>query len=278
MKWNPFAKREAQSAPPAEVESEHAVTREAHAMLAQQSLQADTRPLQRAILRGEFILPLHEPPQEIGGKTRLRYLTFRDEAMLAVFTTIERARAFLQTFPELGAGVSVTYIGGQEACRMAAEGSFQTLGLDVGSPFAYEMQPGVFRTLASGRVLAAFPSQPLRGVSQPDGDIEIGAAPFSLAPPARADFAKILQSFSATRAFFYGATDLQSAPPELWISVALEGVSPDAMPELSRQMLAAWIEHWPFNTPLRLTRLDPDRDDAEPRADKLIAELGEPIL
>lgn len=278
MKWNPFAKREEKAAPLVPAEAEHAVTREARAMLAQQSLQADTRPLQRAILSGEFILPLQEPPQEIGGKTRLRHLTFRDEAMLAVFTTIERARAFLQDFPELGAGVSVTYLGGQEACRMAAEGDFQTLGLDVGSPFAYEMQAGVFRTLASGRVLAAFPSQPLRGVSQPDGDIEIGAAPFPLVPPAREAFAEVLRSFGATRAFFYGATDLQSAPPELWISVALQGVAPDAMPELSRQMLAAWIEHWPFNTPLRLTRLDPDRDDAEPRADELIAESGERIL
>lgn len=277
MKWNPFAKREEKSAP-VETEAEHAVTREARAMLAQQSLQADTRPLQRAILDGEFILPLHEPPQEIDGKTRLRYLTFRDEAMLAVFTTIERTRAFLQEFPELGAGVSVTYLGGQEACRMAAEGDFQTLGLDVGSPFSYEMQVGVFRTLASGRVLAAFPSQPLRGVSQPDGESEIGAAPFPLSPQAREAFAQVLRSFGATRAFFYGATALQTTPPELWISVALQGVSPDAMAELSRQMLAAWIEHWPFNTPLRLTRLDLDRDDAEPRADELIAELGERIL
>lgn len=278
MKWNPFGRREEKTAPPVEERGEHIVTYEMRAMLSQQSVQADTRPLQRAIIATDFLLPLHEPPTVIEGRTRLRYLTFRDEAMVAVFTTPERMRAFLSEFPELGEGVAVTVMDGQAVCDIGVSGGFQTVAIDVGSPLSYEMQPTVFHTLASGRVLAAFTDTPLRGVSQSEGAMEIGAVPGGLADGARQAFRKVLQAHGVQRAYFYGATALETAPPELWISIAVEGASLDGMPELSRQMLAAWIDHWPFNTPLRLTRLEADREDADPRADELIAKHGERIL
>lgn len=278
MKWNPFARREEKAAPPIEAEAEHVVTQAMRAMLAQQSVQADTRPLQRAILGSEFIVPLHEPPQEIEGRTRLRYLTFRDDAMVAVFTTPDRLRAFLTDYPEIGARVAITYLDGHTVCNMAARTGLQTLAIDIGSPLSYEMQPAVFNTLATGRILAAFPQVPARGIIEPEGEIEIGAVPAVISAGARDAFRQVLQAHGAQRAYLYGATLLESAPPELWISVAVAGASVDAMPELSRQMLAAWIDHWPFNTPLRLTRCDPERADADPRADELIAKLGERIL
>lgn len=278
MNWNPFARPKEKAAPPVDAEPEHVVTQAMRAMLAQQSVQADTRPLQRAILGSEFLVPLHEPPQEIGGRTRLRYLTFRDDMMVAVFTTPDRMRAFLTGFPEIGARVAITYLDGQAVCRMAAGAGLQTLAIDIGSPMSYEMQPAVFQTLASGRILAAFPQVPARGVIEPQGETEIGAAPEGISDGTRAVFRQVLEAAGVHRAFLYGATMLEATPPELWISVAVEGASEDAMPELSRRMLAAWIDHWPFNTPLRLTRLDPDRPDADPRADELIAALGERIL
>jgi len=276
MNWNPFARPKEKAAPPVEAEQEHVVTHAMSAMLAQQSVQADTRPLQRAILGSEFLVPLHEQPQVIEGHTRLRYLTFRDDMMVAVFTTPDRLRAFLLGFPELGARVAITYLDGQAVCRMAA--GLQTLAIDIGSPMSYEMQPAVFHTLASGRILAAFPQVPARGIIEPQGATEVGAVPEGISDGARDAFRQVLQAGGVRRAYLYGATMLEAEPPELWISVAVEGASEDAMPELSRRMLAAWIDHWPFNTPLRLTRLDPDRPDADPRADELIASRGERIL
>lgn len=278
MNWNPFARREEKPAPPAEVEQEHVVTHAMRVMLAQQSVQADTRPLQRAILGSGFLVPLHEPPQQVEGRTRLRYLTFRDDEMVAVFTTPDRLRAFLSGFPEIGARVAITYLDGHTVCSMAASTGLQTLAIDIGSPMSYEMQPPVFHTLASGRILAAFPQVPARGIIEPQGDTEIGPVPAGISDDARAAFRQVLQAANVHRAYLYGATMLEAAPPELWISIAVEGAPEDAMPELSRQMLAAWIDHWPFNTPLRLTRLDPDRPDADPRADELIAERGERLL
>lgn len=278
MKWNPFARREEKAAPPVELEAEHIVTHAMREMLAQQSVQADTRPLQRAILGSEFLVPLHEPPQEVGGRTRLLYITFRDDTMVAVFTTPDRLRAYLSDYPEIGTRVAITYLDGQTICNMAANTGLATLAFDIGSPLSYETQPAVFHTLASGRILAAFPSVPARGIVEPGGEIEIGAVPAGISDDARQAFREVLQAHGAQRAYFYGATMLETAPPELWISVAVEGISVDAMPELSRQMLAAWIDHWPFNTPLRLTRLDAGREDADPRADELIAKLGERLL
>ena len=282
MKWNPFArepKAPAAHTPVAEEPvGEHIVTHAMRAMLAEQSVQADTRPLQRAILGSEFLVPLHEPPTEIDGRTRLRTITFRDDAMVAVFTIPERMRAFLSDFPEIGSRVAITVLDGQQVCGMAAGGNFQTLAIDIGSSPGYEMQPPVFHTLASGRILAAFPSVPARGTTEPEGEMEVGAVPEGISPDVRTAFREVLQAHGATRAFFYGVTMLETAPPELWISVGVEGVNEDAMPELSRQLLKAWIDHWPFNTPLRLTRMDANRAEANPRFDELIETLGERIL
>lgn len=211
------------------------------------TLMGDMRPMHRAILSTELLLPLHEPPQD----GHLRYMTFNDDSTLCAFTDTDHLRAYFADAPELGTRMAVAPLSGATLCDMAQQAELALFAINPRSTEHYAMPPHVFRVLAHGYVPSSV------------ADEEIRSPQFAIARPLSGlpspeelqAWREVLAQNGAVAAFWFNL--LLDDVQELRYAIGVE-CAPEQLDTLQRRLAQAWFGKWPVNTPLWVQRLSDD--------------------
>lgn len=260
--WNPFKKSQPQPAPSA---SNDATPPDNEALVAAikdmklDTLMGDMRPMHRAIIDSELLLPLHEPPRQVNGGMILRYMTLRDNTVMCAFTDIERMRAFFSQVPGIGTGVHVQFTRGQELCEMAAHDDMALLAINPDSDAHYAMPPHVYRVLQHAYVPSSVADETLhspqiaiaRPMSGMPSDGELQA------------WREALSQGGARAAWWFNV--LLDDVRELRYAIAIE-CEPQRFEPLSNALVGAWLGLWPVNTPLWTHHMESDESSHAIRA------------
>lgn len=248
MRWNPFAKDDSPiaSAPPAGPPRNEAVLAAIRGTRAQEVME-DTRPLHRAILAGNFLLPVHQPAEARGGgQTAVRPIEFYNDGapILVAFTDEEMLRRSMDEEGHLGCGWAP--LAGLSLARMAVQGEFSRLILNINTSDSYSLRPLTFGTLAGGFVPAALVSEsehagePLRLLASGDGPDPARRPPETLGAGLR----RVLELGAESRIVWF---ESGWAPDELHFNIALDS---DEAASRYGEIQTEWIAHWPLPTPL----------------------------
>ena len=234
------------------------------------TMMGDMRPMHRAIMAAEFLVPLHEPPIQTPQGTRVRYMTFDNavfgpDSTLALFTDVERLREFFGPNSSVGSGVHLGFWDGKTACENAMNAEMPHLAINPLSDAHYAMPPYVYRALAFGYVPSSVADE---GIQSPQIAI---ARPMSGMPsqPELEAWRAVLNQHSATAAFWFNV--LLDDVMELRYGIGVE-CAPSAFEAIQSALIGAWFGIWPVNTPLFVYQLS---DDTESQA---IREGGAPIF
>jgi len=262
--WNPFKKLEAkpqpEATPPANTDvPDNQVLVAAIQRMKLDTLLGDMRPMHRAIIASELMLPLHEPPRQTEGGMILRMMTFNDNSRMCVFTDMERMRAFLSEFPEVGTGVHVQFTGGQELCAMAARSEMPLLAINPASDAHYAMPPHVYRVLEHGYIPSSVADETVRSPQ-----IAI-ARPMSGLPSQDElqAWREALSEGGATAAWWFNV--MLDDVRELRYAIGVE-CEAERFEALRSALVGAWLGKWPVNTPLWTHRMDDDETSQAIRA------------
>lgn len=249
MRWNPFAKDDPVPSAPVEASPPRndAVLAAIRATRAQ-AIMEDTRPLHRAILGGNFLLPVHAPAEaRAGGQTALRPIEFYNDApTLAAFTDLETLREVMAQEGRPDCGWAPIY--GPPLMRMGIQGEFARIVLNINAPDNYVLRPLVFATLADGFVPAALVSEsehagePLRLLANENGPPPSRRPPVGFGAALRLGLG--LEPGSRIVWFESGWN-----PDELRFNVALDLETDEARARYGAAQVE-WIAHWPVPTPL----------------------------
>ena len=264
MRWNPFAPKPGPEPPPpvaahpvSPPDSREGPPRnDGVAALIRAAREAapfgDTRPLHRAILNGNFLVPTHAPARTVpDGRTGLRPVEFYkdDRPSLVAFTDEETLREVMAREERPECDWAALY--GPALCRLAVEGEFARLVLNINAEDNYVMFPLTFGTLADGFVPATLDS-----VSEHAGEpvrllVQEVPSPARRPPPELGDALRAAVPEAREIVWFESGWP----PDELAFNVALN-VSPERARELYGTVQNAWIPHWPLPTPLGVHSLD----------------------
>lgn len=263
--FNPFKKREPESAePPAVSMPDNAPLVELIHQMKLDTLGGDMRPMHRAIIEAEFLLPLHEPPQQTPQGLRMRYMTFSNahfgpDSTLALFTDAQRMRAFIGDDSSLGARVCVGFWDGKTACEAALHAEIPLLAINPGGDAHYAMPPHVYRVLAFGYVPSSVDDEEIKSAQ-----ITI-ARPLSGLPSAQEleAWREVLRQHGATRAYWFNV--LLEDVKELRYAIGVECES-EKFDLIQRDLVGAWLGIWPVNTPLWVQHLGDDEQSQVIRA------------
>lgn len=210
------------------------------------TLMGDMRPMHRAILGSELLLPLHEPPQN----GRLRFMTFQNDTTLCAFTDAERMRAFLAG-GDLGDRVAIAPLGGETLCEMAMRSELELFAINPGSDAHYAMPPHVFRVLAHGYVPSSVADEEIKSVQ-----IAIARPMSGLPSQGELDaWRRVLAENNADAAYWFNV--MLDDVKELRYAIGV-ACAPDAFTHLQNQLVQAWFGLWPVNTPLYVIPLGED--------------------
>lgn len=259
--FNPFKKREPSA--PSEVAAPTAATSPDNAHLIElihqmklDTLLGDMRPLHRAIMNAEFLVPLHEPPQQTPQGTRMLYMTFDNahfgaDSTLALFTEPERMRAFLGGSPALGSRVCVGFWNGTTACNAAMNAELPLLAINPGGDAHYAMPPHVYRVLAFGYVPSSVADEAIESQQ-----IAIARPLSGLPSPQELDaWRAVLQTHGASRAYWFNL--LLDDVKELRYAIGVE-CDEEKFAQIQSDLVGAWLGIWPVNTPLWVQQLGVD--------------------
>lgn len=267
--WNPFKKAEpkpaanASSAPDASSDApeppDNQVLVAAIKDMKLDTLMGDMRPMHRAIIASDLLLPLHEPPRQADGGTILRFMTFNDNSSMCAFTDIERMRAFFTGMPGVGAGVHIQFTGGQELCEMASRSEMALLSINPASDAHYAMPPHVYRVLQHGYVPSSVADEAVRSPQ-----IAI-ASPMSGLPtePELQAWREALAEGGARAAWWFNV--MLEDVRELRYAIAVECPA-ERFEALSSALVGAWLGLWPVNTPLWTHHMESDETSQAIRA------------
>lgn len=265
--WNPFRKRSEAAMPasdgdsaPGDVDNRDLIAA-IHAMK-RDTLMGDMRPMHRAILRSPLLLPLHEPAQATPEGTRLRYLTFDEDATLVAFSDMAHFRAFLGDWvPRL----YMAQVTGQELCRMAGAAHLGLLAINPQSGEHYAMPPLVYNVLAQGFVPSSVTDERVREERATIAPAISGAPDAEMLGLWR----EIFQRNQVARAFWFNLVLLEAQ--ELRYAWAVD-CPEEQLRALQHELVAAWFGRWPVNTPLWVQPLGDDG------ASKTIREVALPLF
>lgn len=263
--FNPFKKREPEPAEsPAVSMPDNAPLVELIHQMKLDTLFGDMRPLHRAIIDAEFLLPLHEPPQQTPQGLRMRYMTFENahfgpDSTLALFTDTERMRAFLGDTSSLGARVCVGFWDGKTACEAAMNAQLPLLAINPGGDAHYAMPPHVYRVLAFGYVPSSVADEELKSTQ-----IAI-ARPLSGLPSNQEleAWRAVLRQYCAAKAYWFNV--LSDDVKELRYAIGVE-CEAEKFGEIQRGLASAWLGIWPVNSPLWVQQLGDDEQSQAIRA------------
>ena len=258
MRW-PFNRKESEAPPQAATPDNAGLIRLIHDFKLD-TLMGDMRPMHRAILSSNLLLPLHEPPRD----GRLRYMTFNDDSALCAFTDEEHLRAFFADAPNLTAQMAIAFLSGATLCDMAMQGELSLLSINPRSGEHYAMPSHVFRVLAHGYVPSSVADEELR--SQ-----QIAVARPLSGMPSQEElqaWREVLVRNNAMAAFWFNL--LLDDVKELRYAIGVE-CAPEGFEILRSQLVGAWFGKWPVNTPLWVQHLS---DDETSRA---IRQGGAPV-
>ncbi len=262
--FNPFKKREPTNREPAPAAAPMPDNANLVTLIQQMkldTLMGDMRPMHRAIIEAEFLIPLLEPPTQTPQGTRLLYMTFDNavcgpQSTLAVFTDAARMREFFGANSPVGAGVHVDFWSGKTCCETAMQAELPLLAINPLSDAHYAMPPHVYRALAFGYVPSSVAAPQIHGAQ-----IAI-ARPLSGLPSQ--------QELDAWRAVL----KLNGSQSAYWFNVLLDDVGElrygigvecesEKFETIQEELVSAWLGIWPVNTPLWVWHLE---DDAESQA------------
>ena len=263
--FNPFKKRDpAPTAPAAEPLPDNAELVALIERMKLDTLTGDMRPLHRAILGAELLVPLLEPPTQTPQGTRMLYMTFDNavfgpQSTLAIFTDAERMRGFFGANPPSGSGVHVGFWSGKTACEAALRAELPLLAINPISDAHYAMPPHVYRVLSFGYV----PSS----VAEP----EIKSAQMTIARPlsglpseAELDaWRAVLARNGARQAYWFNVLLEDVQEMRYAIGVACETPQFKA---IQNELVGAWLGIWPVNSPLLVQQLCSDAESEAIRA------------
>lgn len=260
--WNPFKKAEPQPAPSASSApdaTDNQVLVAAIQRMKLDTLMGDMRPMHRAIIASELLLPLHEPPRQVDGGMLLRYMTLQDNSVMCAFTDMERLRAFFTGMPGVGAGIHVQFTTGKDLCEMAEHDDMALLAINPDSDAHYAMPPHVFRVLQHGYVPSSVADET---VHSPQIAI---ARPMS-GMPSEGElqaWREALSQGGARAAWWFNV--LLDDVRELRYAIAVE-CEPERFEPLSSALVGAWLGKWPVNTPLWTHHMESDESSQAIRA------------
>ena len=255
--FNPFKKRELEpTTPSAAMPANDSLVALIHQMK-RDTLSGDMRPLHRAIIEAELLVPLHEPPQQTPQGTRMRYMTFDNahfgpDSTLALFTDAQRMRAFLGDNSALGVQVCVGFWNGKTACNAALNADLPLLALNPGSDAHYAMPPHVYRALAFGYVPSSVADEAIQCAQ-----IAI-ARPLSGLPsaPELEAWRAVLRRHGARRAYFFNL--LLDDVQELRYAIGVECDDAQFAP-IQSDLVGVWLGLWPVNSPLWVQQVGADQ-------------------
>ena len=259
--FNPFKKREPEptapsAAPPAAPMPDNEPLVALIHQMKRDTLMGDMRPLHRAIIEAQLLVPLHEPPQPTPQGTRMLYMTFDNanfgsDSTLALFTDAERMREFLGDTSASGAQVCAGFWGGKTACNAAMSAALPLLAINPGGDAHYAMPPHVYRALAFGYVPSSVADEEMKSAQ-----IAI-ARPLSGLPsaPELDAWRAVLQRHGAGKALFFNL--LLDDVKELRYAIGVECDDAQFAP-IQRDLVGAWFGIWPVNSPLWVQQLGDD--------------------
>lgn len=260
--WNPFKKQAAPDPPAAPSQSQEMPDNAPLIALIQRmkldTLMGDMRPMHRAIIESELLVPLLEPPTQTPQGLRMRYMTFETPGFgpastLAVFTDVERMRSFFANAPDLSAQVGFGFWSGKGACEAAMDAELPLLAINPASDAHYAMPPHVYRALAFGYVPGSVAAPDIR-----EGQIVI-ARPMSGMPsePELQAWREVLAQHGALAAYWFNV--LLDDVKELRYAIGVE-CAPERFEAIESGLIGAWLGIWPVNTPLYVQHLGPDTE------------------
>ena len=256
--FNPFKKREPQPAPePVATAPDNMALVELIRQMKLDTLMGDMRPLHRAIIEAELLVPLHEPPELTPQGVRMLYMTFDNahfgaDSTMALFTDAARMREFLgDASAVLGPRVCVGFWNGKSACDAAMSAELPLLAINPGGDAHYAMPPHVYRALAFGYVPSSVADEALKSEQ-----IAI-ARPLSGLPSEQElnAWRAVLQKHGARQAYWFNLLLDDVMELRYAIGVECEAVSFGA---IQRDLVGAWLGIWPVNSPLWVQHLGAD--------------------
>lgn len=248
--FNPFRKRDPKPNAP-QIMPENPALVSLIFQMKLDTLMGDMRPLHRAILGANLLLPLHEPPRQGERGMVLRYMTFTDDTTLCAFTDPTRLRDFFSEAPDKGAGVHVGLVDGTMLCQMAMQAELPLLAINPASDAHYAMPPHVYRLLAHDYVPSSVADEIVRSPQV------VVARPLS-GPPSEQELDRwrnVLAQGGATSAFWFNIVleDVREVRYALGVEC-----SADKFDALQNGLVGAWFGIWPVNTPLWVQHLSND--------------------
>lgn len=256
---NPFKKREPEApvaAPTAATAPDNTGLIELIYKMKRDTLMGDMRPLHRAIIEAEFLVPLHQPPEPTPQGVRMLYMTFDNahfgaDSTMALFTDAERARDFLGGSPAQGERVCVGVWNGKTACQAATYAGLPLLAINPAGDAHYAMPPHVYRVLAAGYVPSSVADDEMKSPQ-----ITI-ARPLSGLPsePELNAWRAVLKQHGAARAYWFNLLLDDVMELRYAIGVECEGAK---FEEIQLDLAGAWLGIWPVNSPLWVQPLNDD--------------------
>ena len=226
------------------------------------TLMGDLRPLHRALIEAEFLIPLLEPPTQTPQGTRMLYMTFDNavfgpQSTLAVFTDAPRMREFFgQSARE---GVHLGFWSGKTCCEAAMQAELPLLAINPTTDAHYAMPPHVYRVLAFGYVPSSVAEPEIKGAQMAI------ARPLSGLPtqPELDAWRTVLQKHGAGAAYWFNV--LLDDVMELRYGIGVE-CEAEKFEAIGDELVKAWLGIWPVNTPLFVHHLGSDAESEAIRA------------
>ena len=228
------------------------------------TFMGDLRPMHRAILGSQLLVPLHEPPTVTPQGTRMLYMTFDNavfgpQSTMALFTDAARMREFFGPDSSVGARVCVGFWDGKTACNAAMSAEMPHLAINPLSDAHYAMPPHVYRALAFGYVPSSVAQTEIK-----TPQIAI-ARPLSGMPSEQelSAWREVLRSRGASAAFWFNV--LLDDVMELRYAIGV-ACAPESFQSVRDELISTWFGIWPVNTPLFVYQLTDDAESSAIRA------------